>query len=113
MKLAQHCQDAEVRLQGLESTILEFRPESLDRCQDELRKIIETLQAWVAAPEPVDDEDRQALLRVREARRRVAELAERGSKLCLGWAQLRLSSGYTNHGEPVVFEADPGPAYEG
>lgn len=113
MKLEEHCTAAEARLRSLEARLLEFRPEAMDYCLEELPKVLESLQRWTAFPEPVDAKDRKALKSLRETAGRLRFQADIGTNLCLGLVHLRLGVGYTNKGQPWVLGGESSASYEG
>lgn len=113
MKLEEHCLEAEARLRGLEERLREFRPEAMDHCLQEIPRVLDSLQQWIASPGPVDARDRDALKTLRETTGRLLLRAEYGNHLCQGWIQLRLGVGYTNQGRPWVLGAESSATYEG
>jgi len=113
MKLAEHCQEAEGRLRRIDASFLEFSPEAIQLCQDEIIKVLEVLLRWKVAPEPLDDQDRSALASFRKAVAEVQARAVQGVNLCFGWCQLRQATGYTSQGRPQLVPAESSASYRG
>jgi hypothetical protein len=101
--LQEVCLDAEARIRRIQATLIDPQPELLDRCQVELEEVIELLQPRVtellAAP---TDSDRAALRRLRQSVGQLGAQVVHAANLCQGWAQLRLSTGYTAQGRPAL-----------
>lgn len=113
MKLKQLCTEAETHLQGLDQRFQEFRPDGLDFCIQELSQVLESLQQWVAAPQPVDGKDREALKAFRAKMGALLSQADYGNHLCLGLMQRRMGVGYTRRGQPWVLSVESSATYEG
>lgn len=110
MTLKERCQAGEAKLEQVSNALLDPRPEILDSCEAHLQEVIGLLQDE-AGPhgEPVDPTD---LLRLRHGVRLLALQVQQATNLCLGWAQLGLSQGYTDQGIPALPASEPRSSYE-
>jgi len=113
MRLSEYCQETEAQLPAMEKTLLEFSPQALEQFQEEACNILEQLRFWKQTPATLDEKDRSALLRLRKGLAKVQARADQGTKLCLGWRQLCLTSGYTSQGQPQFMTTDSSASYEG
>lgn len=112
MKLGEYCQETESGLVNLQARLLEFQPEALQHCQEEISKVLEELLRWKEARAPLDASDRRALESFRKALARLQARAEQGTNLCLGWRQLRLTAGYTSEGQPQFIPTESSASFE-
>ena len=113
MKLAEYCQETEAGLGNIEACLLQFQPEALQRCQDEISVVLEQLLSWKGSQEPLDESDRTALASLRKALRKLQARADQGMNLCLGWRQLRMTAGYTSQGQPQFVATESNSSFEG
>jgi hypothetical protein len=111
--LQEVCLEAEARIRLIQRTLLDPQPELLDRCRMELGEVIELLEPRVtellAAP---NESDRAALERLRQAVAQIGTRVDQAANLCQGWAQLRLSTGYTAQGRPALPIESPKASFE-
>ena len=113
MTLQEVCLDAEARIRRIQEILIDLQPESLDRCESELRDVIELLQALLSEEIPVPNEPNRAA--VSQLRRTVARLGTQVSlsaNLFQGWAQLLLGTGYTAQGKPALAVDSPKASFE-
>lgn len=113
MTIQERCKTAEAKLEEISSDLLDYRPETLDRCEAELHDIAGLLECESLDPSerPVPA-DHPALLGVRKRSALLGLQIQQAANLCRGWAQLRLSEGYTNQGQPVLPPSAPQASYE-
>jgi len=117
MTIQERCKTAEAKLEEISTALLDYRPETLDRCEAELHEVVgllacESASASMVSSEPPVSADRDALLRLRKRTSLLGLQVQQAANLCQGWAQLRLSSGYTNQGTPVLPLSAPQVSYE-
>jgi hypothetical protein len=110
MTLQERCQTAEARLRALSGTLLEPGPQALDRCEAELKDVIELLAAY-RNPRP-GASDRAGLVALRAAARSMAVQVRQAANMCDGLVQLHWSTGYTEQGRPALLEGEPQTSYE-
>lgn len=113
MTIQERCKTAETRLEEISTALLDYRPETLERCETELEEIAASLQAGSLeqSEHPVAG-DRGALLRLRKRAALLGLQVQQAANLCRGWAQLQLSEGYTSQGRPVLPPSAPQASYE-
>jgi len=95
------CQETENKIREAQRLMAGARPETLERCLTELGHAIAILEQLVAG----NSRDwtpavAASFYRIRSAAARLNQQIEHGSNVCLGWMQLRLSTGYTQQGRP-------------
>jgi hypothetical protein len=118
MTLKERCQAGEAKLEQVSNALLDPRPEILDRCEAELREVIEMLsESEDSSVRPVSSErpvisDRNDLLRLRKRIRLLGLQVQTSVNLCQGWTQLALSPGYTEQGRPALPLSEPLASYE-
>lgn len=115
MTLKERCQAGEAKLEQVSISLLDPRPEVLDRCEADLQEVIALLESETAdSSSGVTDRvsERPDLLRLRHRIRLLAMQAQHATNLCQGWAQLGLSEGYTDQGRPVLPASEPQSSYE-
>ena len=107
------CQRAETTIREVQQLLLDPRPGMLERCQAELQQVIVGLQTLVSegssAPNP---EVSSSLRQIQQATRPLRLQIEHASNLCLGWIQLRLGTGYTEQGLPVLMAGEARSSFE-
>jgi hypothetical protein len=111
MPLQERCREAAARIARIQETLLEPKPEALDRCEAELLGVIGLLQETGSEARPTKA-DRAALLGLKQAIERLAAQVNHASNLCQGWAQLRLSMGYNEQGRPAMAAAASKASFE-
>lgn len=113
MTIQERCKTAEAKLEEISTALLDYRPETLDRCEAELHDIALWLdcESLESSERPVPA-DHHALLGVRKRSALLGLQIQQAANLCQGWAQLRLSEGYTNQGQPVLPPSAPQASYE-
>jgi hypothetical protein len=113
MTIQERCKTAEAKLEEISTALLDYRPETLDRCEAELHEIAGLLdcESLELSERPVPS-DRPALLGLRKRSALLGLQIQQAANLCQGWAQLRLSEGYTNQGRPVLPPSAPQASYE-
>jgi hypothetical protein len=105
---------AEGKLREVRQMLLDARPESVDRCQSELQQVVAVLERLVSdGALQTNPSVSSALLRIRRSAHALGLQIEYASNLCFGWIQLRLSTGYTAQGLPVLRASEPGSTFEG
>jgi len=110
MTLKERCQAGEAKLEQVSNALLDLRPEMLDSCEAHLQEVIGLLQdEGGLRREPVDRTD---LLSLRQRVRLLALEVQQATNLCLGWAQLGTSQGYTDQGIPALPASEPRSSYE-
>ena len=109
MTLTERCQASEAKLEQIANGLLDPRPEILEHCEAELHEVIALLENGSADSPAVS---RAELNRLRERVRLLALQAQHAAHLCQGWAQLGVSQGYTEHGDPVLPLSEPHTSYE-
>jgi len=113
MTLARYCQESAARLRSIETGLLEFHPQAIEHCRDEMGNVLDQLLRWKITPETMDESDLGALVSFRDALKKLQARADQGTNLCLGWRQLHLTAGYTCHGEPQFVVTESNTNYEG
>lgn len=113
MTIQERCKTAEAKLEEISIALLDYRPETLDHCDGVLQEIAGLLEGHALSPSelPIPD-DRPALLRLRKRAALLGLQVHQAANLCQGWAQLRLSEGYTDQGRPVLPAREPQASYE-
>jgi hypothetical protein len=113
MTIQERCKTAEAKLEEISAALLDYRPETLDACEAELEEIASLLavETFEASERPVAS-DRPALMSLRKRSAFLGLQVQQAVNLCRGWAQLRLSEGYTNQGMPVLPPNAPQTSYE-
>jgi hypothetical protein len=97
------CLEAEARIRRIQETLIHPQPELLDRCEAELRDVIDLLEPRLAEmPAAPNGSDRVILIRLRRTVAQLGSQIAHASNLCQGWIQLRLSMGYTAQGQPAL-----------
>jgi hypothetical protein len=87
--------------------LLDARPEAVDRCQAELQRVAETLERLVAEGTiAADSRIAPALMRIRQSTGVLKVQTEYAANLWSGWLQLRLGTGYTDQGLPVLITGE-------
>jgi hypothetical protein len=110
---AEACREAESKiLQAQEMLAGDARPETVEQCAAELAEAAELLRALDAA-QGLDAEASASLERIRTAARQLGPQMQQASQLCLGWMQLRLGTGYTLKGSPVLAPPEAETLFEG
>jgi len=116
MSLEQRCSQLKSRLQTLQASLCPPDPERMERCEAELRDVIRLLAECAADRRPSQDSTRAAeiaaLRQLKQAIQRLGAQLDHGLNLCQGWAQLRLSAGYTNQGRPILVCGESSKSYE-
>lgn len=114
MSIDDACLFAEAKLQEVRQLLLDARPESVDRCQNELQQVATLLERFVSQGALRSNPGAStALLRIRQSASALKFQIEIASNLCFGWIQLRLGSGYTAQGLPVLIANEPASSFEG
>jgi len=113
MTIQERCKTAEAKLEEISTALLDYRPETLDACEAELQEIAGLLSCETLEPSerPVAS-DRPVLMSLRKRSALLGLQIQQAANLCLGWAQLRVSEGYTNQGRPVLPPSAPQTSYE-
>lgn len=116
MSLEERCGQLNSRLQNLQASLCPPNPERMERCETELKEVIRVLTACAAerrlARDPAHPGERAALRQLKQAIRRLSAQLEHGLNLCQGWAQLRLSAGYTDQGRPILVCGESNTSYD-
>jgi hypothetical protein len=108
------CRLAETTIRKVQRLMLEPRPGVLDRCQIELQQVIHALDALVSeASRPKNPAVQSSFGRIQDAARALRLQIEYASNFCLGWIQLRLGTGYTERGLPVLEPGEARSSFEG
>lgn len=110
------CRTAEARLREIGTALLHPHPDLLNHSEAQLREIAVWLQAEIKRiPKgaSLDPEVRDAAKALRQTARRLNAQIDYASNLCLGWAQLRLSTGYTSDGRPLLAATEAQSTFEG
>jgi hypothetical protein len=108
------CLLAEAKLLEVRKMLLDPRPEAVDRCQSELHEVVTVLEQLISGGAlPSDPGVSTALLGIRRLAQALKLQIGYASNLCFGWIQLRLGTGYTAQGLPVLIAGEPGSSYEG
>jgi hypothetical protein len=103
VSLQEVCLEAEARIRRIQATLIHPQPELLDRCEAELRDVIDLLEPQLAEmPTAPNGSDRVVLTRLRWTVAQLGSQVAHASNLCQGWIQLRLSTGYTAQGQPAL-----------
>jgi len=113
MTIQERCKTAEAKLEEISTALLDYRPETLEACEAELQEIAGLLAVETLGPSerPVAA-DRSALMGLRKRSALLGLQVQQAVNLCRGWAQLRLSEGYTNQGMPVLPPSAQQTSYE-
>jgi hypothetical protein len=95
------CQETENKIIEAQRLMAGARPETLDLCLTELGHAIAILEQLVAG----NSRDwtpavSASFHRIRRTTARMNRQIEHGSNVCMGWMQLRHSTGYTQQGRP-------------
>ena len=103
MSLQASCERAESRLADAQRLLSQANAESLEKCAETLRDVVELLEEIAA------EDARQfspALLssfhRIRASASNLKAQVEYGTMLIRGWAQRRHGTGYTADGQPQI-----------
>ena len=103
MTLQEVCLEAEARIRRIQETLIDPQTELLDRCESALRDVIDLLEPRLTEmPAGPNGPDRAALSQLRRTVAQLASQVALAANLCQGWAQLRLSTGYTAQGRPAL-----------
>ena len=113
MTIQERCKTAEAKLEEISTALLDYRPETLEACEAELQEIAALLDSETLEPSerPVAS-DQPALMSLRKRSAFLGLQVQQAVNLCRGWAQLRLSEGYTNQGMPALPPSAPQTSYE-
>jgi hypothetical protein len=112
--LLDSCLRAEAKIQEIRQMLLDPRPDAVERCQNELQQVVSALEGLISkGPFSFDPPASSALLRIRRSAHALKLQIEVASNLCFGWIQLRLGTGYTAQGLPVLIASEPGSSFEG
>ena len=113
MTIKERCNTAEAKLEEISTALLDYRPETLEACEAELEEIAGLLSSETLEPsDRPAASDRPALMNLRRRSAFLGLQVQQAVNLCRGWAQLRLSEGYTNQGMPVLPPSAPQTSYE-
>jgi len=123
------CQRVETMLQEVEQRVRVPRPEILAECEHELGRIAALLESLhksmidsgtaatqdrSASSLPHDNPAvRQTLRQIQNAARKLKAQFEYGSNYCRGLLQIRLGTGYSERGLPVLTPAKARSSFEG
>jgi hypothetical protein len=95
------CQETETKIQEAQRLLADPRPETLELCLSELGHAVAILEQLVAgSSRDWTPAAAASFHRIRSAASRLNQQIAHGSNVCLGWMQLQLSTGYTQHGRP-------------
>jgi hypothetical protein len=116
MSLEENFRQLKSRLQDLQASLCPPDPEWLERCESELRDVIRLLADCAgnrrSSQDSIGDSERAALRQLKQAIYRLRAQLEHGLNLCQGWAQLHLSTGYTDQGCPILACGEPNTSYD-
>ena len=116
------CQRAENMLRDVQQMVLAPGPEILARCESELAQIAALLEAVVESkPEAgfargsaaVNIAIGESLHQIRCAAGKLKTQFEHGSNYCMGLLQVRLGTGYSEQGLPVLTPSESRSSFEG
>jgi hypothetical protein len=107
------CRGVEAKIDEIGRRLLDPRPEAIDRCQNELHEVAVVLRRLVAEGGfPRNSALSSTLSDIRRSAQTLKIQAECASNLCSGWLQLRLGSGYTKQGLPLLVRHESGSSFE-
>jgi hypothetical protein len=107
------CQHAEARIREVQQLLLDARPETIDHCEVELQQVVGLLERLVTkGTSQMSPPVSSALDGLRRSAQILKLQTEYASNLCLGWIQMRLGTGYTEQGLPVLVAIEPGSSFE-
>jgi hypothetical protein len=103
MSPQQSCGTAENRLEDAQRLLGQANAESLEKCAETLREVVELLEA-IASHDARDFNPAMlaSFRRIQTGARRLKAQIDHGSMLVRGWAQLRHGAGYTADGLPEI-----------
>lgn len=100
--ILESCRFIAARMGEAQARLLQPGLEALDHCTTELSEAIVALERLAAAgPEYWSPEAGPWLREIKSAAGRLRPQIEHASRVCLGWIQMRLATGYTRQGSPV------------
>ena len=103
------CLQAEAKIHEARQRLLDARPGDIEGCRNELNQAAAVLERLVSEGAfPASFPAWAALLRIRRSAHALKLQIEYASKLYCGWIQLRLGTGYTRQGLPVLATGEPG-----
>jgi hypothetical protein len=82
-------------------------------CETQLGRAVALLEGLQAAPAPTDLQHRQLLLEIRRLSATLKLQFEHGSNYCMGLLQMRLGTGYSDQGLPVLFSHEARTLFQG
>jgi hypothetical protein len=107
------CQQVESRLQQLQQSLRDPAME-IDHCHAELGDVIAILNTLAAEGVPAAHPDiRSSFRKIKRLTETLHRQFEHAANLCLGWNQLRLGTGYTEMGTPVLLAGGSTRSFEG
>ncbi len=116
------CQQIENSLREVQKLALLPGTASLSACEMELRSIVETLRqsmpgeasiTVIPALRPGDTTIRPSLQQIRQIARQLQTQFAHGSNFCMGLLQIRLGTGYSEQGLPVLIPSSAKSSFEG
>ncbi|HEY4361267.1 MAG TPA: hypothetical protein VGN17_09870 [Bryobacteraceae bacterium] len=109
--VAESCLAAEAKVSRAQQTLAEdARPETVDQCVAELAEVADLLRGLT---KDSFDADAFAILRgIHNSVQRLSLQIEHASRLCRGWIQRRLGTGYTAQGAPVLMPPESETLFE-
>jgi hypothetical protein len=112
--LLEACAEIETAIRAVQYLLLDPRPEALDRCEAELTKVIQIMEGLISGPSQERNPAAAASLhQIGGGVKRLGLQIAHASNLHLGWAQLRLVTGYTSQGLPVFKTGEERSSFEG
>jgi hypothetical protein len=107
------CRSVEAKIDEIARRLLDPKPEAIDRCHNELQQVAVVLRHLVSEGGfPRNSALSSILSGIRRSAQTLRIQAECASNLCSGWLQLRLGSGYTEKGLPLLVRSEPGSTFE-
>jgi len=109
--VAESCLAAEAKMLRAQELLAEdARLETVDLCVAELGEAAELLRGL--AGQAIDSEVSVSIHRIRNSARLLSLRIEHASRLCRGWIQRRLGTGYTAQGAPVLMPPEAETLFE-
>lgn len=80
---------------------------SLDRCRELLGDVADILLTLIQeGPAGLTPEIIQVAREIQETAQQLQVQIEHGSRICRGWMQMRMSTGYSDRGVPILVETE-------
>jgi len=109
--VAESCLAAEAKISRAQQLLAEdARPENVDLCVAELGEVAELLRGLMDGS--LDADASLTIRRIQGSARRLNLQIQHASRLCLGWIQRRMGTGYTAQGAPVLMPPEAETLFE-